>query len=155
MKKKFIPKIRITASIEERPDEFYKITCSKDVYEMAMELFDKGTILFKEEAHLICFNRANLAIGAHQISAGGIDGTIMDIRQMFMLALNTAGTTSIVVLHNHPSGNTQPSDRDQKMTDMIAKAGALLNIPLLDHVIFTQDGYFSFADENRIHLEGV
>ncbi len=80
------------------------------------------------------------------MSSGGITGTIVDLRMIFSAALK-ANATNIMIAHNHPSGNTKPSQADKHMTAKIRQAGELLDIKLLDHLIITSESYYSFADD--------
>ena len=86
------------------------------------------------------------AAGIFRIAEGGIAATIMDVRIIMSAALNVLAT-SIVVCHNHPSGNLKPSEADINITKNIKEAGKVMDISVLDHVIITTDGHFSFADE--------
>ena len=123
-----------------------KITSSKHSFEILRPLIaDKQY----EEFWLLFINRANLLTGAHRISDGGITGTVADIRRIFKLALEE-NATSIVLAHNHPSGNLNPSDADKILTKKLVNAGAVMDIPVKDHLIITYDGYFSFSDEGLI-----
>ena len=80
---------------------------------------------------------------------GGITGTVADLRIMFKLAIENLAT-GIILSHNHPSGQLKPSDADIQLTKSIKEAGKILTIELLDHVIISNDGYFSFADEGLL-----
>ena len=95
---------------------------------------------------MLLLDRANNVIGYFKIAEGGIDATIMDERLIMSAALNVLAT-SIILCHNHPSGNLKPSDADKLLTQKIKFAGDIMKIILLDHIIVTADGYFSFADE--------
>jgi DNA repair protein RadC len=99
-----------------------------------------------EFIYMLMLNRQNQVLGCHQISKGGMTGTVVDVRVVFQVALKSCAT-SILVAHNHPSGNLDPSDADKKITRQLKEAGALLEIPLIDHLILTEAGFFSFADE--------
>lgn len=123
-----------------------KITCSQDAYNlMKTELLDLG----QEEFWLILLNRANVIIKKQPISSGGISGTVADPKLIFKRAIeNTA--SSIILVHNHPSGNLQPSDADNNLTRKLKQGGDLLEIPVLDHIIFADHDYFSFADEGLL-----
>ena len=99
-----------------------------------------------EFAYLLLLNRQNRVLGYHQISKGGINGTVIDVRVIFQVALK-ASATGIIIAHNHPSGNLDVSDADRKITKKIKEAGNVLDIPLLDHLVITQESYFSMADE--------
>ena len=83
------------------------------------------------------------------ISEGGVSGTVVDPKKIFKIALDNHAS-SIIVGHNHPSGNIQPSDADQKITQKIKNAGVLLDIALLDHIIIGNDQYYSFSDEGAL-----
>jgi len=102
--------------------------------------------LSHEEFYIIFLNRQNKVICSKKISQGGITGTVIDVRLVLKLALEKHAT-SLIFCHNHPSGNLDPSDADKKITRQLKEAAALMEIPVIDHLIVTQSGYFSFADE--------
>lgn len=102
-----------------------------------------------EEFWILILNRANALLDFKQISNGGISGTVVDIRRIFKLALEQSGT-SIILAHNHPSGNLQPSEADKALTRKIKAAGDMMDIPVRDHLIVSENGYYSFADEGFI-----
>ncbi|MFO7933611.1 MAG: DNA repair protein RadC [Bacteroidales bacterium] len=102
-----------------------------------------------EEFWLLMLNRANRVLGRYKVSQGGLAGTVIDTRIILKKALDNLAT-SIIVCHNHPSGNNQPSDADVKITGKLKKAAEMLEIKLLDHVIIADNSYFSFADEGLI-----
>lgn len=99
-----------------------------------------------EFSYLLMLNRQNQILGYHQLSKGGMTGAVVDVRVIFQVALK-ASCTSIILAHNHPSGNLDVSDADRKITNQIKQAGIFLDIPLLDHLIMTTDSYLSMADE--------
>jgi len=103
-----------------------------------------------EEFWLLMLNRANRILGKYKVSQGGLAGTVIDTRIILKKALDNLAC-SIIVCHNHPSGNHQPSDADVKITEKLKRASEMLEIKLLDHVIVTDKSYFSFADEGMIH----
>jgi DNA repair protein RadC len=120
-----------------------KITSSKDVYDiMAPNLLD----LPHEEFWVLLLNRANAVIKKVQISAGGVAGTVADPKIIFKTALENL-SSSMILVHNHPSGNLSPSQADKEITKKMKEAGKLLEIPVLDHIIFADKNYYSFADE--------
>jgi DNA repair protein RadC len=102
-----------------------------------------------EEFWLLMLNRANKVLGRFKVSQGGLSGTVIDTRIILKKALDNLAS-SIIVCHNHPSGNTQPSDADVNITEKLKKASEMLEIKLLDHVIIADKSYFSFADEGLI-----
>ncbi|HOW26020.1 MAG TPA: JAB domain-containing protein [Bacteroidales bacterium] len=99
-----------------------------------------------EEFLVLCLNRANHVLGYSRISRGGIAGTVADPKVIFQIALK-ANATSLILSHNHPSGNPEPSESDKALTKKLVDAGKVLEIHVLDHVIMTSESYFSFADE--------
>jgi DNA repair protein RadC len=98
---------------------------------------------------IMLLNRANRVIGVYKVSNGGLTGTVADIRLIFVAALKAAAG-SIILAHNHPSGNLNPSGEDSRLTQKIKDAGKLLDIQVLDHLILSKEGYFSFADQGMI-----
>ncbi len=100
---------------------------------------------------MLLLNRANKVLGITTISEGGLSGTVTDVRLIFQYAIK-ANDSGIIVAHNHPSGNSNPSESDLKITQKIKEAGNLLDIQLLDHIILTPESeiYRSFADEGQI-----
>ena len=98
---------------------------------------------------VLFLNRANKVKNFQVISKGGLTGTVADPRIIFSRAL-AEGATSIILCHNHPSGNLQPSRADEELTAKIRQAAAFLDIRLLDHIIVSEEGYFSFADEGML-----
>ena len=123
-----------------------KITSSRDVYDIMKPMLSD---LSHEEFWLLLLNRANKVIKKQNISQGGVSGTIADPKLIFNHALNHLAS-SVILVHNHPSGNTKPSEADKRLTKQLSEAGKLLEIAVLDHIIFTDNSYFSFADENLL-----
>ena len=123
-----------------------QITGSKDAVDIFQPLLGD---LLHEEFWVLFLNRANRIISKQQISTGGMSGTVADPRMIFKAALDQKAL-SIILCHNHPSGNIQPSTADIQLTKNIVEAGKVLEISVLDHVIITQTGFYSFADEGII-----
>ena len=123
-----------------------KITTSADVFDiMRANMVD----LPHEEFWLLILNRVNKVIKKELISRGGIAGTVVDNKIIFKTAVEHYAS-SIIICHNHPSGNLKPSEADIKITKSIKEAGKIMEIPLLDHVIITDTGFYSFADEGMM-----
>ena len=123
-----------------------KITSSQDAYNaIKSNLLD----LLTEEFWLLHLNRANQVIKKEQISLGGVAGTVVDPKVIFKNAIQNL-SSSIILVHNHPSGNTKPSQNDIDITKKLVGGGKMLELPVLDHLIFTNESYFSFADEGLI-----
>ena len=123
--------------------EKISIQSSKDVYDFFSPVL---TNLAQEEFWILMLNRANHILGKTKISMGGLSGTIVDPKLVFKIALENKAT-ALVLAHNHPSGNQKPSDADLNLTSKIRHAGDLLDIQILDHLIITDSGYFSMADQ--------
>ena len=129
-----------------RHPEKIPIKSSETVYDLFHPLMGD---LEHEEFWLLMLNRANRVLGRYKVSQGGLSGTVIDTRIILKKALDNLAS-SIIVCHNHPSGNNQPSDADVKITEKLKKAAEMLEIKLLDHVIIADKSYFSFADEGLI-----
>lgn len=130
------------AQSEQKP----RITNSAIAYElMKAELLD----LAYEEFWILLLNRANQVMKKVKISTGGVSGTIADPKLIFKQALD-ALASGIILVHNHPSGNLKPSQADIQLTRKLTQGGKLLEISVLDHLIFTNKAYYSFADEGMM-----
>jgi DNA repair protein RadC len=128
---------------DQEPPKLLKITGSKQVYElMSPDLYDEPV----EQVFLLLLNRTNGLIKKEHVSRGGVTASVVDPKVVFRFALEQ-GAHSLILIHNHPSGNLQPSDADKRLTQRLQKVGLELEIPLVDHLIYTDQGYFSFADE--------
>ena len=119
--------------------EIQKITSSKDVFDIMQPII--GELLY-EEFWLICLNNSSKILHKSQISKGGISQTTVDIRIVFKIAFEQ-NATAIVLVHNHPSGRTTPSNADIEITEKIVLAGTQLDIPLVDHVIVAENDFQS------------
>lgn len=136
-----------------------KVTTSRQVNDIIQHLFNKdhaGQIEMYEFFGMICLKRNAMFTAYKWISEGGQSGTIADPKKIFQIALGYHAA-SIIIFHNHPSGNTQPSESDIKHTRKIKDGGTLLDLPVLDSLIVapqledqTVQNYFSFADEGLI-----
>ena len=105
--------------------------------------------LSTEEFWMICLNQQSKVIDVLQLFIGGLTSTIVDVRVIFQ-KLIANGSTSFIVLHNHPSGNLKPSQADVKITKKIVNASKIFDIKLLDHLIVADNSYFSFADHKVV-----
>lgn len=120
-----------------------KIESSRDVFEYFIQSLGD---LAHEEFWLMNLNRNNQVLSLRKISEGGWHSTIVDPKKVFARALEEKAS-AIIVAHNHPSGNLQPSQEDRKITQKLRRCGIDLELPVLDHLIIASHGYFSFADE--------
>jgi DNA repair protein RadC len=131
---------------DSEPDRKPAVNSSGDAYSILKGIMGD---LSHEEAWVLLLNNAGRLLSHRKTSQGGLTGTIMDPRLIIREAL-LAGSTRIVIAHNHPSGNLSPSDADMAITKKIKESASLVDITLLDHIIVTQDKYYSFADEGLI-----
>ena len=140
----------IKVSYTSKQKSKVKITNSQEVFNVLFPLFDKGTIEFQEQFFLLLLNRANAILGWIKLSLGGTSWTVVDPKIVFALALQT-NASGIILSHNHPSGNLQPSKNDEALTNKIVQLGKMLEIQLLDHVIISPDEkFYSFADDGNL-----
>jgi len=142
------PKVRIIYSRKDEPEDRKKVSSSRDVFRCLQKIWS-SQIETREEMFVLLLNRNNEILGYHQLSMGGITGTVADIRLLFATAIQSLAT-SIIIAHNHPSGKLKPSDADLQLTQKVKEAGKLLDISLLDHLIVTKSAYYSFADEGDL-----
>ena len=126
-----------------------KVTCSEDAYRYMLSTYKKGTICYKEYFKVLFLNQAKQVLGYTLISEGGITETSVDVRVILQAALLT-NSVAIILAHNHPSGNTKPSRQDMEITKQVKDAARLMRITVLDHLILTDAGYYSFADEGEL-----
>jgi DNA repair protein RadC len=126
--------------------EILQIKCSGDVADIFRPIMAD---LPHEEFWILFLNRSNRVINRIKLSQGGISGTVTDVRMIMKKAVETLAS-GIIVCHNHPSGNLNPSESDTKITRKIKEAGELLDIQLLDHLIISGKDYYSFADNGMI-----
>ena len=123
-----------------------QIKGARDAYEyMLPELID----LSHEEFWIILLNRANHIINKLCISSGGVSGTVVDAKTVFKAAIDKLAS-SIILVHNHPSGNLQPSPQDEALTKKLKKAGEVLDVNVIDHIIVANSGFYSFAEEGNL-----
>ncbi len=145
--------VTITAALElgrrrklsEIPD-VTQIKCSKDVADIFQPLLSD---ISHEEFWILFLNRSNKVINTMKLSQGGISGTVTDVRIVMKKAIEYLAS-GIIICHNHPSGNLNPSESDTKITQKIKEAGALMDIQLLDHLIISDKDYYSFADNGLL-----
>lgn len=128
----------------EEAIEVPKITSSKAVFEMMQPLVGE---LQHEEFWILFLNNSNKVLLKEQLSKGGLTGTLVDVRLVFKKAVELFAT-AIILCHNHPSGKLQPSAADKAITNKLKVAGDTLDIKVLDHLIITENAYFSFSDES-------
>ena len=128
--------------VSERP----QISKSKDAYDILIQQLDKGEIALLEDFKILLLNRRNRVLGIVHISSGGLSGTVADPKVIFTSALK-ACASGIILCHNHPSGELDPSNEDLALTRRLVDAGKMLDLKILDHLIISGDTYYSFGDD--------
>ena len=141
-----VSEIELVYRTKPQPSPYPKITRSTEIYDVFLRSWNMDKIELVEQMKLLLLNNSHRVIGMLDLSSGGTTGTVCDIRLLFAAALK-ANACAIALAHNHPSGDLQPSKADQQMTLSVKRAGELLHIRLLDHLIITKEGYFSFGDQ--------
>lgn len=132
--------------LEEEPLERKQIRCSKDIYDVFYPLMCDLPV---EECWVLLLNQSSKIIDRICISRGGLASTQVDVRCILREAL-LKRAVFMVLCHNHPSGNTSPSRDDDRLTEALRRAAEVMNIRLLDHLVITDGGYYSYCDEGRI-----
>jgi len=139
----------ISISYSNSKKEKLKVKNSKESYKILLESWDKNIIELQEEFKVLLLNRSNTVLGIYPLSKGGVSGVIVDAKLVFSVALK-CNASNIIIAHNHPSGNLTPSEADKLITKKLKIAGEYLDITLLDHLIITKSGYYSFKDNGVI-----
>lgn len=138
--------IELYKRIKERKNNYKTIHTSTDVYEVMSSYMSDLKV---EECWAVFLNQASRVIRKQRISVGGLASTQVDVRVILKIALQ-CNATSMILCHNHPSGNTRPSQDDDRLTHSLLEAGRVMNIRLLDHVIVSDGNYYSYGDEGRL-----
>jgi DNA repair protein RadC len=141
-----IAEIELIYRSTTKPSERPKVTSSHDAYQLFRSLWNDDTICLYEQFRILLLDRSNRVLGQTLISSGGTAGTVVDPKLVFVTALKTK-SAALIIAHNHPSGNLQPSEADLRMTRQLKQAGSWLELPILDHLIITEESYYSMADE--------
>lgn len=126
-----------------------KVQSSKDSFNVLKEYYDPKKIDYKEMFYVLLLNRSNYCLGISKIAVGSTTGVIVNIKEIFQLALKM-NASGIIISHNHPSGNILPSDADNVLTKKVKQAATFLELSLIDHIIVTSAGYYSYADEGEL-----
>jgi len=149
-KKQFgVAEIQLTYKTQVKPSERSQIRCSKDSFNVLQSSWDGSRIEFIEQFKVLLLNRANKVLGLVEVSAGSSTGTVADPKFIFASALK-ANACGIILAHNHPSGNLSPSQSDIELTRKLKEGGKILEVQILDHLILTKEGYYSFTDEGLL-----
>lgn len=139
----------ISVSYSNNKSDKMKISSSKQSYDVLLACWSLSTIELQEEFKVLLLNRANQILGIYPLSRGGVSATVVDAKLVYSVALK-CNASSIIIAHNHPSGNLNPSEVDKSLTQKLKSAGQFLDITLLDHLIVTKEGFYSFSDNGLV-----
>ena len=149
MKPKFAKRFEIECKPTGELVESIKIERSCDAYDFIMKNLYKSDVNIYESAHIILMNNKNVVIGYAKIGQGAINQTLVDTRIIAKYCLDTLAC-SMIFVHNHPSGDFFPSKEDDALTISLAEIGKLINVRLIDHIIVTNDNYYSYQSKGRL-----
>lgn len=131
------------------PKERPKVTTSTVAYDILMQSWDMNKIELIEQFAVLLLDRGKNCLGISHVSTGSISACIVDPKVVFATALK-ARASGLILAHNHPSGNLTPSKADEYLTDKLSRGGNILDISVLDHLIVTPRGYYSFSDDGML-----
>ena len=137
--------VKLTYETRVKASERYRIKTAEDAAELFFRVWDRSTIEHVEEVKMILLNRANRVLGVAHLTKGGLNGSIIDTRVILQYAIK-ANASSVILAHNHPSGNLNASDADVNITKRVKDALELMEIKLLDHLILNKDQDFEPID---------
>ena len=148
--KNFLPETKIKYSLGK--SVINKISQSKDCFKLISMLFDKDAIAYCESFVVLALNRANAVIAWKTVSVGGVSATVVDPKTIFnfLISVNASG---FIISHNHPAGQSHPSEQDKRVTQKLKEGGKILEVTLLDHIIISAldiNNYYSFADSGLL-----
>jgi len=126
-----------------------KISNSRETYSLIINHWNLNTIEMLEEVKILLLNKSNKALGVYDLSKGGMSSSIIDVKIVLCIALKTLAS-GIIIAHNHPSGNLNPSKTDIDITKKLKSACNLMDITVLDHLIISRNNYYSFADDGLL-----
>lgn len=139
----------ILISYKNKNQDAVKVSSSVEVYNFILNHWDDDTLDIQENVKMLLLNSSNTILGVYDVSRGGINSTVIDLRLVLSVALKCLAS-SIILVHNHPSGNINPSEQDREFTKKIKSACKFLEIQLFDHIIITRHDYYSFSDNGYI-----
>lgn len=144
-KNNMLREITVGYSYAIKPSQLPKVSSSNDAFELFMQSWDMDKIGYVEQFKLMLLNRRGRVLGIAEISLGGCSGTFVDAKVVFACALK-CNATALILAHNHPSGDVDPSLADINLTKSLCSIGVVLSLPITDHLVITTDCYYSFAD---------
>ena len=134
---------------KKKPSERLPISSSEHAYKLFYETWDKGKLELQEQFRVLLLDQSSSCLGISTLASGGVAQCVVDLKLVFAMALK-AKASGMIIAHNHPSGNKKPSANDKTLTAQFSIAGRILDIPVLDHLIITNEGYTSMAVEGLI-----
>ena len=143
-----VSEVELTYRNKVKASDRPQITSSRNSYDILLHNWS-DQLEWIEEFNILMLNRANRVLGFYNVSKGGQTGTVVDAKVVFAAALKCKANY-LILAHNHPSGALHPSLQDIQLTNKLVAGGKLLDIKILDHLIVTPYGYYSFADEGKI-----
>lgn len=144
-----ISEVQLSYTPKFKRSELPIISEARDAYHILLEHWDLNTINLIEHFYVLLLSRSNKLLGIYEVSKGGFAGTVVDPKIIFIAALKGCAS-SLILAHNHPSGNLKPSQSDISITKRLIEAGHILDLPVVDHLIVAEDGFLSFAEEGLI-----
>jgi len=144
-----VAEVQLTYKPKYKPAERPTVLTANQAYKILISHWSLDRIGFLEESKMLLLNRRNSVLGIVDISIGGISGTVIDPKVVFVVALK-AGASGIILAHNHPSEQLNPSQEDIKLTKKLKEGGKLLDIEVLDHLIISRDSFYSFSDNGMM-----
>ena len=141
--------VKLTYKSKIKASEREQVQSSENAYKLLLSVFDTETIQYRESLKMLLLNRAKKVLGICSISEGGINETSADLH-LIMQAAILGNAFGIILAHNHPSGHLKPSLADDQLTQRVKEVTKLLDIHLHDHLIITDESYYSYADEGHI-----
>lgn len=144
-----VAEVSISYTPNYKASERPQISTSQEAYEVLISHWSPSKIEFVEEFKIILLNRRNRVLGVAKISTGGVSATLADPKVIFAIALKSVAS-GVILCHNHPSGELKPGKADIDLTKRLTQCGNFLEIEILDHLILSKEGFYSFADEGLI-----
>ncbi len=144
-----LAEVELVYRTQVKPSTRPTVTTSSDAYKILIQAWDLDSLELCEEFKILLLNKGCKVLGLCNLSKGGVTGTVADPKLIFVAALK-ANATSVILAHNHPSGNLQPSRSDIELTKKCKEVGKLLDIEVLDHLIITSERYYSMADDGVV-----
>lgn len=142
-----VTEVELVYHNRQKPSERMKIHSSEHAYKLFYDTWDKGKLELQEQFRVLLLDQSSSCLGISTLASGGVAQCVVDLKLVFAMALK-AKASGIIIAHNHPSGNKKPSENDKTLTAQFSIAGRILDIPVLDHLIITNEGYTSMAVEN-------